>query len=146
MSIDAVRTFCLSLPAVTEDIKWGSDLAFSVGGKMFAVVNTERPHTLSFKCTPETFAELTERDGIIPAPYLARAMWVQEQTVGDVFHRREMEELLKASYELVVSGLPKSKRPGAPLKTATRSPSRRRPSVRSRRASRTSSRRGRSRR
>ena len=146
MSIDAVRTLCLSLPAVTEDIKWGSDLVFSVGGKMFAVVNTERPHTLAFKCTPEMFAQLTERDGIIPAPYLARALWVQERTVGDVLDRREMEELLKASYELVVAGLPKSKRPGAPIKIAKRSPSRKRPSARSRRVSSTSSRRGRSRR
>jgi predicted DNA-binding protein (MmcQ/YjbR family) len=146
MSIDDVRTFCLSLPAVTEDIKWGSDLVFSVGGKMFAVVNTERPHTLAFKCPPEAFAELTERDGIIPAPYLARALWVQERTVGEVLGRREMEERLTASYELVVSMLPKSKRPGAPIKTATRSPSRRRPSARSRRVSSKSSRRGRSRR
>jgi predicted DNA-binding protein (MmcQ/YjbR family) len=146
MSIDTVRTFCLSLPAVTEDIKWGSDLVFSIGGKMFAVVNTERPHTLSFKCTPETFAELTERDGIIPAPYLARAMWVQERTIGDVLERREMEGLIRTSYELVVATLPRSKQPGAPIKTATRSPSRRRPSARSRRASSRSSRRGRSRR
>jgi predicted DNA-binding protein (MmcQ/YjbR family) len=146
MSIDAARTFCRGLPGVTEDIKWGSDLVFSVGGKMFAVVNTERPHTLSFKCTPEMFAELTERDGIIPAPYLARAMWVQERTVGDVLERREMDDLIKASYELVISTLPKSKRPGAPVKTAKRSPSRKRPPARSRRASSKSSRRGRSRR
>jgi predicted DNA-binding protein (MmcQ/YjbR family) len=138
MSIDAVRTFCRSLPAVTEDIKWGSDLVFSVGGKMFAVVNTERPHTLSFKCAPDAFAELTERDGIIPAPYLARAMWVQERTVGEVLERREMEALLKASYDLVASALPKSRRPGGAVRTATRSPSRS--------ASSRSSRRGRSRR
>jgi len=146
MHIDAVRDICRRFPAVTEDIKWGSDLVFSVGGKMFAVVNTERPHTLAFKCTPEVFGELTERDGIIPAPYLARAMWVREQTVGEVLGRREMEELLRASYELVVSGLPQSRRPGAPIKTATRSPSRTRPSARSRGASSRSSRRGRSRR
>src|SRR5580765_8184181 len=146
MSIDTVRAFCLSLPAVTEDIKWGSDLVFSIGGKMFAVVNTERPHTLAFKCTPETFAELTERDGIIPAPYLARAMWVQERTVGEVLDRSEMEDLIRASYELVVATLPKSKRPGAAVKTAPRSPSRRRPSSRSRRGATRSSPRGRSRR
>ena len=113
MTIDAVRAICLALPAVTEDIKWGSDLVFSVGGKMFTVVNTERPHTIAFKCTPETFAELTERDGIIPAPYLARAMWVQERSVGEVLERRELEDLIKTSYELVVSTLPKSKRPEA---------------------------------
>ena len=146
MTIDIVRLICRALPGVTEDIKWGSDLVFSVGGKMFAVVNTERPHTLAFKCTPEVFGELTERDGIIPAPYLARAMWVRERTVGEVLERREMEELLKASYELVVSGLPKSRRPGAPIKTAKRSPSRKRPSARSRHGASTSSRRGRSRR
>ena len=124
MTIDAVRAICLALPAVTEDIKWGSDLVFSVGGKMFTVVNTERPHTIAFKCTPETFAELTERDGMIPAPYLARAMWVQERSVGDVLDRRELEDLIKTSYELVVSTLPKSKRPGAtrsgPLRRKTR--------------------------
>jgi predicted DNA-binding protein (MmcQ/YjbR family) len=116
MTIDVVRTICLALPAVTEDIKWGSDLVFSVGGKMFTVVNTERPHTLAFKCTAEMFAELTERDGIIPAPYLARAMWVQERSVGDVLDRRELKELIAASYELVVATLPKSKRPGATSK------------------------------
>jgi predicted DNA-binding protein (MmcQ/YjbR family) len=112
MSVDTVRKICRALPAVTEDIKWGSDLVFSVGGKMFTVVNTERPHTVAFKCTPETFAELTERDGIIPAPYLARAMWVQERSAGEVLERRELEELIQSSYELVVAGLPRSKRPG----------------------------------
>lgn len=113
MTIDVVRAICRALPGVTEDIKWGSDLVFSVGGKMFAVVNTDRPHTVAFKCTPDTFAELVERDGIIPAPYMARAMWVQERSVGEVLDRRELAALIKTSYELVVAKLPKSRRPGA---------------------------------
>jgi len=121
MNIDIVRTICRAVPGVTEDIKWGSDLVFSVGGKMFTVVNTDRPHTVAFKCTPETFAELIERDGIIPAPYMARAMWVQERSVGDVLDRRELDALIKTSYELVVAKLPKSKRPGVqPARTTTR--------------------------
>jgi len=144
MTIDAVRSICGALPGVTEDIKWGSDLVFSVGKKMFAVVNTALPHTLAFKCAPDTFAELIERDGIIPAPYMARNMWVQERSVGEVLERREMEELLKASYELVVAKLPKSKRPGTTA--ARRSPSRKRPSSRSRRGGRRSGPGGRSRR
>jgi predicted DNA-binding protein (MmcQ/YjbR family) len=139
MNIDVVRTICRSFPGVTEDIKWGSDLVFSVGGKMFTVVNTERPHTLAFKCTPETFAELIERDGIIPAPYMARAMWVQECSVGDVFERREMEALIKTSYELVAAKLPKSRRPRA----GGRSPARTRRSKQSRGGARRSGRRGR---
>jgi len=130
MTIDAVRTVCRAFPGVTEDIKWGTDLVFSVGARMFAVVNTELPHTVAFKCTPETFAELIEREGIIPAPYMARNMWVQERSVGEVLDRRELESLLKTSYDLVAAKLPKSRRPDA--KTTRQSPSRTRPSKRSR--------------
>src|SRR5471030_715314 len=114
MTIDTVRTICRALPGVTEDIKWGADLAFCVDGKMFCVVNTELPHQMSFKCTPEDFAELVEREGLIPAPYLARAMWVQQTELADeVLGRRELARLLRASFDLVVAKLPKSKRPGA---------------------------------
>ena len=88
MALDAVRAFCRALPGATEDVKWGNDLVFSVGGKMFAVVCLEPPHQISFKCAPEAFAELIEREGIIPAPYLARAMWVQEQALGEALERR----------------------------------------------------------
>lgn len=120
MTIDAVRNICRALPGVTEDLKWGADLAFCVGGKMFCVVNTERPHQMSFKCDPETFAELTEREGMIPAPYLARAMWVQETELGAALERRELEGLLRTAYELVAAKLPKSTRPGAIAKPAVR--------------------------
>jgi predicted DNA-binding protein (MmcQ/YjbR family) len=113
MTLDTLRSICRALPAVTEDIKWGHDLCFSVAGKMFAVVNIERPHSIAFKCTPESFGELVERPGIIPAPYMARNMWVQEQELGEALDRREIESLVKTSYELVVAKLPKSKRPGA---------------------------------
>jgi predicted DNA-binding protein (MmcQ/YjbR family) len=112
MTIESLRAFCRKLPEVTEDIKWGHDLCFCVAGKMFSVVNLERPHSIAFKCTPETFGELIERPGIIPAPYMARNMWVQEQELGEVLDRREVEALVKASYELVVAKLPKSRQPG----------------------------------
>src|SRR5256885_771607 len=149
MTIEAVRKICRAFPEVTEDIKWGTDLVFSVTGKMFAVVNTEPPHTVAFKCTPETFAELIEREGIIPAPYMARNMWVQERSVGDVLDRREMEELLSTSYALVAAKLPKSKQPGAMAAAPTaakKSPSRKRPSAKSRGAGKRSAPGGRSRR
>ncbi len=110
MPLEAFRSFCRSLPGATEDVKWGQDLVFSVRGKMFAAVNLERPHQLSFKCSPETFAELTEREGLVPAPYLARAMWVQEKRIGETLARSEREALVRASYDLVVSRLPKKYR------------------------------------
>lgn len=112
MTLDTVRAICGALPQVTEDIKWGHDLCFCVGKKMFVVVNLEPPHQVAFKCTPESFAELVERPGIIPAPYMARNMWVMEEELGETLDRRELTELVKASYDLVVAKLPKSKRPG----------------------------------
>ena len=112
MTLETVRAICRALPEVTEDVKWGSDLCFCVGKKMFVVVNLDPPHQLAFKCTPESFAELVERPGIIPAPYMARNMWVLEQELGETLDRRELATLVKASYDLVVAKLPKSKRPG----------------------------------
>ena len=109
MTLETLRSICLALPDVTEDIKWGADLVFSVGGKMFCVANTERPHQISFKCTADAFGELVERPGLRPAPYLARAMWVQEESLGEALARAELERLLRTSYELVRAKLPKSK-------------------------------------
>jgi predicted DNA-binding protein (MmcQ/YjbR family) len=117
MTIDTVRTICRGLPGVTEDIKWGHDLCFSVGGKMFVAMDADPPHSIGFKCTPDSFAELVERPGIIPAPYMARNLWVLEQQLGDVLSRRELEALIRTSYELVVAKLPKSRRPGGPAAT-----------------------------
>src|SRR6266480_7384604 len=113
MTLDTVRSICRALPDVTEDIKWGHDLCFCVAGRMFAVINLEAPHSIAFKCTPDVFGELIERPGIIPAPYMARNMWVQEQELGETLDRRELAPLIRASYELVVAKLPKSKHPGA---------------------------------
>jgi predicted DNA-binding protein (MmcQ/YjbR family) len=91
-----------------------------VAGKMFTVVNLEAPHSIAFKCTPETFGELIERPGIIPAPYMARNMWVQEQELGETLARRELEPLINTSYELVVAKLPKSQRPSTSVSTKKR--------------------------
>jgi predicted DNA-binding protein (MmcQ/YjbR family) len=107
MTLDTIRRLCLSLPGVTEDIKWEDDLVFSVGGKMFVVAMLEPPHRVSFKCDDETFAELVERDNVIPAPYLARAKWVSIESLGTGMDWRELEGRVRRSYELVKAGLPK---------------------------------------
>ena len=130
MNIDTVRSICRSLRSVTEDIKWGNNLCYCVGSKMFVVVNLEAPHSIAFKCTPETFGELIERPGIIPAPYMARNMWVQEQELGEALERRELEPLIRTSYELVVATLPKSKRPDAAGTVKTRAGIKTRPAAR----------------
>jgi predicted DNA-binding protein (MmcQ/YjbR family) len=78
-----------------------------VNEKIFAVTVLEpAPVWLSFKCTPETFADLTERMGIIPAPYMARAKWVALET-KEALAAPELKELLRESYDLVFAKLPK---------------------------------------
>ena len=62
IDIEWLRKVCLPLPGVTEQIQWGNDLVLKVCGKMFAVAPLEpAPVCLSFKCSDESFAELTER-------------------------------------------------------------------------------------
>jgi predicted DNA-binding protein (MmcQ/YjbR family) len=108
MDIESVRNFCLSLPHVDEKVQWGSDLLFRIGEKMFAVVALEPSHgvLLSFKCTPEKFAELVELEGIIPAPYMARNHWVGFERF-DALPDRELKPLLRNAYQLVMEKLPK---------------------------------------
>ena len=111
MDQEQVREFCLGLPHVTEEVQWGNDLVFKIGGKMFAVsaLDPASPHRLSFKCTPEEFAELTERADIVPAPYVARYHWVALLRLNAV-KAAELKRLLRDSYEMVKAKLPKKDR------------------------------------
>ena len=112
MDVDWLRKICMAFPHTTEQIQWGNDLLFKVGGKMFAVAPLEpAPVCLSFKCSAESFMELTERPRILPAPYLARAKWVALES-PDAISRGELTELLRASYDLVFAKLPKRAQAG----------------------------------
>jgi predicted DNA-binding protein (MmcQ/YjbR family) len=108
MDIESVRSFCLALPHTDEKVQWGNDLLFRIGEKMFAVAALEPSHgvALSFKCTPEKFAELVERNGIIPAPYMARHHWVGLENF-DALPDRELKPLLANSYQMTLEKLPK---------------------------------------
>src|SRR5688500_17583136 len=107
MDLESVRRYCLSLPHATEDIQWGDDLLFRVGGKIFAgiALNPSPANRLSFKCTPEKFAELIEKQNIVPAPYTARYHWVMLERL-DALSRQALESLIKQSYDMVFAKLP----------------------------------------
>jgi len=110
MNIDQLRKLCLSFPGATEQIQWGDDLLFKVGGKMFAVTRLEPAKVwISLKASPEKFAELMERPGVLPAPYLARAKWIALES-PDALPSAEVAELLRESYELVLAKLPRKLR------------------------------------
>jgi predicted DNA-binding protein (MmcQ/YjbR family) len=108
MSLEKIREYCLSLPHATEEVLWQKDLVFKIGGKMFAVIGLDAgpASQFSFKCTQEEFAELTELDGIIPAPYAARYHWVAVQKPG-ALNQAEIKRLIRDSYEMVKAKLPK---------------------------------------
>lgn len=107
MNFEAARRHCASLPAVTQDVKWGADLCFSVGGKMFAVTWLDakgKAQGFSFKVEDHRFLELTERPGIVPAPYLARAKWVQVKDAAALTDA-EARLLLTRAHQLIAARL-----------------------------------------
>ena len=67
------------------------------------------PQRISFKCTPESFAELCERPEIIPAPYMARAQWVSLERLN-ALPDLELREMISESYRLVWERLPMKRR------------------------------------
>lgn len=113
MDNEKVREICLGLPHATESVNWGHHLVFwagdkAIGGKMFALIHLDGEGTgvLWFHCGAERYAELLETEGIIPAPYMARAHWVTVER-WDVLRAREFEEELRRAYELIYAKLPK---------------------------------------
>ena len=113
MNIEQLRAWVGAWPGVTEDIKWESNRVFSVAGKMFCVIDAAPAAKgstggLSFKVDDDRFLELTDRPGIVPAPYLARAKWIclaEPGAMRDV----ELKPLLRRSYELVRAKLTRAK-------------------------------------
>jgi predicted DNA-binding protein (MmcQ/YjbR family) len=124
VTLQRIREICLALPDATEQIQWGKDLVFKIRGKMFCVACTEpvvRPKVaLSFKCDDDTFAELVERSGVIPAPYMAQHKWVAPEQF-DTLGAAELEKLIVRAYEIVKAKLGPSTRAKAAKKRPSRS-------------------------
>jgi predicted DNA-binding protein (MmcQ/YjbR family) len=108
MNVEEIRSYCLSFPDATENLQWGDDLCFKIGGKIFAIVAlTALPQKLCFKCTPEIFSDLIERKDIAPAPYVGRYKWVLLNRL-DALESAELKDLVRWSYEAATAKLPKS--------------------------------------
>lgn len=109
MNSDSLLKYCASLPHVKLDRKWGHVMACCIHEKMFAIFGVDengRAEKYSFKSDPDRFLELTDREGIVPAPYLARAKWVavvEDKALSDA----EAKALLRTAHELIVRKLPK---------------------------------------
>lgn len=118
MNIEEVRYFALSLPGVTEDQPFGDDnITFRVEGKIFMCLwlgggkyNIDET-MLRFACklAPERNEELREQySAIMPAFHWNKTHWSDvffEQLNTDV-----VESIIRESYGVIVSKLPKSVR------------------------------------
>ena len=124
MDIEQVREYTLSINGVTEDQPFGDDLiAFRIEGKIFMCLWLGGKHgfdklTTSLedtqprcvvKLTPERNEELREQySAVTPAWHWNKKHW------SDVYYEQLEEELveglIKESYDLVVSKLPKAVR------------------------------------
>jgi predicted DNA-binding protein (MmcQ/YjbR family) len=111
MNLNAVRKFCAAMPHANADIKWGADYVYSIGGKMFALAFLSQTHGrfVSFKVDDDLFLSMTAREGIVPAPYLARAKWVQVTDLKKVSDT-ELKAWIKRSYDMVAMKLTKKQR------------------------------------
>src|SRR5579864_8086088 len=123
MNVDSIRAYCLSFPGASEKLQWDDALCFKVGKKMFAVLGLDRLR-LTFKCAPETFAELIEREDIRPAPYVGRYQWVMLDRL-DALRDAELQDLIRQSFEMVAAKRDKSGGYKPPLRRAKTSKKRR---------------------
>ena len=120
MDFESLRRFCLALPGATEDMPWADDLCFKVNGKIFAGVGLSSvPVGITLKTDPETFAELVEREGIGPAPYVGRYKWVHIEDLN-LLREPELKDLIRQSYEMVAAKTKPGKRATTKAKPRSR--------------------------
>ncbi len=112
MTPKAFEAAALALPGASVTVQWGSDRVFKVGGKMFAVLSGGEcaAPAASFKCSDVAFEMLTQKKGVIPAPYLARAKWVALEYLR-VLPDADLKAYLAEAHRLVVAKLPRRLRP-----------------------------------
>ena len=112
MNRKAFDIYCKTLPAVTHVVQWHGTSVWKIGGKIFAICGTAgngNREKISLKCSDTAYDILCERSGIIPAPYLARAKWVQLVT-PDAMDDDDIKLYIQKAYDIIVSKLTKSVR------------------------------------
>ena len=111
MTPKTFETRCLRLPAVTKVVQWEGTSVFKVGGKMFALSGgyTAESGGYMFKVSDMAYGMLIEHGLARPAPYLARAKWVQ--LVGNnALPDAELTAYLAQAHALIVAKLSKKLR------------------------------------
>lgn len=104
--------YCGSLKATTNVIQWGNSSVWKVGGKIFAICSIwgeGMEQKISFKCSDLSYQILCEVDGVVPAPYLARAKWVQVEREG-ALSDEDVRSYIHDAHEIIAGKLTKKLR------------------------------------
>jgi len=112
VSPETFETRCLALKAATFTIQWGGTHVFKVGGKIFALAGglvDRRASGYMFKVSDMAYELLIEQGLARPAPYLARAKWVQ-LVDNDVLPDEELSAYLGQAHALVAARLTRAAR------------------------------------
>ena len=112
--------FCGGLTGTTNVEQWGGSSVWKVGGKIFAMCSpwgAQGRELISFKCSDLAYDILTEQPGILPAPYLARAKWVQLQS-DDALADEDIGAYIRTAHAIIADKLTRAQREalGLPLK------------------------------
>ena len=105
MTKDELHAAAMALPGTTQDVKWGADYVYSVGGKMFCATD-EAYASLSFKASDIAYEALTETGRARPAPYAARFKWVMFDDLAGL-DAAEVADWMRSAHRLVAGKLPK---------------------------------------
>ena len=116
MTRDEFDAYCGSLKATTHVVQWGGASVWKVGGKIFAICSNwgpeeketddvTAPARISFKCSDLSYQVLCELEGIIHAPYLARAKWVQ--AYEGALSEEDLKSYITDAHDIIASKLTK---------------------------------------
>ena len=111
MNVESLREYCLSLPLATEDFPFDeTTLVFRVVGKIFAMLDLERPDVVSLKCNPDYALQLREEHPEISgAWHMNKKYWNQVNLSGHV-EDELVQGLVRHSYAEVVKKLTRKER------------------------------------
>ena len=111
MNVESLREYCLSLPLATEDFPFDeTTLVFRVVGKIFAMLDLERPDVVSLKCNPDYALQLREEHPEISgAWHMNKKYWNQVNLSGHL-EDELVQGLVRHSYAEVVKKLTRQER------------------------------------
>lgn len=112
MTVDELRAYCLAKPGAWPDEPWEGDIVAKVGARIFAFLGSGS--SIGLKCGPsrEVADEWLHRypgDASVMA-YIGRSGW-NTLRIGGAIPDDEVLEAVDASYDAIVSKLPKKDRP-----------------------------------